>query len=410
MNRNVRQSFGTRRHAAALLTAMTVAVAAVSASAQVARSIAPDAATGSAGAVVVGAVPLAHTTQLFSTNPRGTILGAGDAARQAAQVLRNLSTALRVAGTDIDRVVKLNVVAANDASVKVCEDTLARYFPTASKPAVSYVVGGLAQADALIAMDAVATTTYSTNSVLRRRSTNLPTRGTEAHVAIMPDGPSVYISGQAEKAPLADATRKTMESLHATLAQLGLSTADVVQIKAFVTPITETAAVRAEMERLYANQPLPPIVFVEWLGSQPIEIEMIAAAPASALKQTNSVTYFTPQGMKASPIYSRVAQLNRGQRTYFSGLYAAEGRGAADQVREIFGTLGKLLAASGSDFKHLVKATYYVSADDVSKALNELRPDYYDPQRPPAASKAVVRGVGRKGRTLTVDMIAGPLE
>ena len=73
-------------------------------------------------------------------------------------------------------------------------------------------------------------------------------------------------------------------------------------------------------------------------------------------------------------------------------------------------TLGKLLTASGSDFKHLVKATYYVSAEDASKALNESRPEYYEPQRPPAASKAVVKGVGRKGRTLTMDMIAGPLE
>jgi hypothetical protein len=33
---------------------------------------------------------------------------------------------------------------------------------------------------------------------------------------------------------------------------------------------------------------------------------------------------------------------------------------------------------------------------------------FYDPQRPPAASKAMVRGTGREKRTITWDMIAVP--
>ena len=47
-------------------------------------------------------------------------------------------------------------------------------------------------------------------------------------------------------------------------------------------------------------------------------------------------------------------------------------------------------------------------ADEASKALNELRPRYYDPRTPPAASKAVVKDVGLEGRTITLDMIAAP--
>ncbi len=66
------------------------------------------------------------------------------------------------------------------------------------------------------------------------------------------------------------------------------------------------------------------------------------------------------------------------------------------------------LAKAGSDLNHLVKATYYVSSDGTSKALNELRPRYYDPKRPPSASKALVAGVGREGRALALNMIAVP--
>ena len=38
--------------------------------------------------------------------------------------------------------------------------------------------------------------------------------------------------------------------------------------------------------------------------------------------------------------------------------------------------------------------------------LNELRPKFYDPKRPPAASKAFVPGVGLAGPSLMIDMIA----
>ena len=65
-----------------------------------------------------------------------------------------------------------------------------------------------------------------------------------------------------------------------------------------------------------------------------------------------------------------------------------------------------MLEKTGSDFRHLAKATYYVADDEASRKLGELRPKFYDPRRPPAASKAVVPGVGLAGKTVTLDMIA----
>ena len=69
--------------------------------------------------------------------------------------------------------------------------------------------------------------------------------------------------------------------------------------------------------------------------------------------------------------------MNHGQRIYLSGLY---GRGASGkaQVKDVFARLGGLLTKAGSDFRHLAKATYYVSTEDASKQLNVLRPRYYD--------------------------------
>jgi enamine deaminase RidA (YjgF/YER057c/UK114 family) len=75
-------------------------------------------------------------------------------------------------------------------------------------------------------------------------------------------------------------------------------------------------------------------------------------------------------------------------------------------VREIFGSLDGIVRKTASDFEHLVKATYYVSTEGASAKLNELRPEFYNPQRPPAASKAKVKHVGLPEKTVTLDMIA----
>jgi hypothetical protein len=50
-----------------------------------------------------------------------------------------------------------------------------------------------------------------------------------------------------------------------------------------------------------------------------------------------------------------------------------------------------------------------VSGEAVSLGLNQQRPRYYDPARPPAASKALVIGVSAGKRTLSMDMIAVPV-
>src|SRR5205814_982028 len=99
-------------------------------------------------------------------------------------------------------------------------------------------------------------------------------------------------------------------------------------------------------------------------------------------------------------IFCRVCKVHYGPSIYLSGLYALDAPDGKKETENLFNSLKGLLKKSGSDFKHLVKATYYVSGNESSKALNEVRPAFYDPKRPPAASKAMVSGVGRAGRTL----------
>src|SRR5438105_7288636 len=121
-----------------------------------------------------------------------------------------------------------------------------------------------------------------------------------------------------------------------------------------------------------------------------------------------ALEFITPPGMTASPVYNRVARINRGP-TIFIGDIASPATGSVDaQLQTSFDALDKLLVQTNSNFKQLVKATYYVTDDEIGKAHNAIRPKFYDPARPPAASKALVTGTGHPGSGYVMDMIAVP--
>jgi enamine deaminase RidA (YjgF/YER057c/UK114 family) len=360
-------------------------------------------------AVVVGDVPLAHTAQFLPFNEKGEIVGKGDVAKQARQSIENLKRALALADADWPHVVKLNVYLSDDRNVESIMKVLVQTFSEKARPAVSFVTGNLTAPDAIVAMDAVAPTkTEKSGDSVQRIGKLAGYNDKTAAVAVLPTGGRFYISGQARNGNLAEATRGTLASLEETLKYLNLSKMHVVQLKAFIQPISDKETVETEIAKFFDGELPPPIVYVEWSSptNTPIEIEMIASEGKPMTTAGESVVFSTPPKLTLSKVFSRVAHVQHGRCIYFSGLYGTQSASAAEQVTGIFGELKTSASETGTDMEHLVKATYYVSDNDVSGKLNDIRPKFYNPERPPAASKAMVKGVGVKGHTIAVDMIA----
>lgn len=352
---------------------------------------------GLSQAVRVSGARLIHTTQLLPRS--GT-----DTSSQFTDLMKQLTAIQNTFHTTARDVVKLNIYLARASD----RDAVAKSVATSSAgelPAVCYVATPLPNG-AKCALDAVFAAGED-GGKFRLQTFSRP--GSRALLAKeLPRGDVVYVSGQAEAGDLATATRGTLSGLLRTLKAMNLDRANIVQIKCFLQPMSQRDVAHRELVKFVEEQPLPPVSYVEWIaGSRPIEIELIASAPET--KSDNPVSYFTPPWMKSSPVFSRVARIHGDDRIYISGLSAGESNLTGEaEVRSVFGSLEKALEAAGSDLKHLAKATYYVSNDDASGALNRLRPTYYDPNRPPAASKAKVANVGIAGRHLTLDMIAAP--
>jgi len=373
--------------------------------------VSPDPRTGASQAVVVDDLPLVHTAQVFAVDSSGKVSDQGDAQKQTMTALANLASVLLRADSEPALIVKLNVYLAHERYRDQVQQSLASYFAAREKPAVSYVVTSLPDEQALVAMDAVAVSRETEKSVKwypGRPMNNLTNAGTISAAALLPSGPKIYLSGMADTNDLATATRITLEKITNALGHLAVMKTDIVQLKAFLQPMKDVEMVKKEVVRFFGGA-APPVIFIEWISpapNPPIEIEAIAAARGDFTKEADSVTFLTPPGTTGSKVFSRVARVNHGKGIYLSDLCGARGKNGEAQVKEIYQTLKQLTDKTGSDFEHLVKATYFVSDDDASNKLNELRPQYYNPQRPPAASKANVKSIGLPGRTLSMDMIA----
>jgi enamine deaminase RidA (YjgF/YER057c/UK114 family) len=274
--------------------------------------------------------------------------------------------------------VKLNVVAANAESASAARAAIRRLYPAGARPAVSVVIGAT------------------------RRNMPLEFDAVEATAGDAKPGPLLFISGQAEKeATPAEAATKALASLTETLKWLGGAPSHVVQARCFLNRMSS----RWDVAEVALEAGLVPVSFVEWRSDLPVEIELVANG-AIQPESTPAIEYLTPPGMKPSPLFARVVRVNRGDLIFIGNLYGEKPGSGEDQVMSIFAQLQDVLKQTNSDLRHLVKATYYVSDSDAGGKLNELRPKFYDPKRPPAASKAMVPGVGMKDRSIAIDMIA----
>jgi enamine deaminase RidA (YjgF/YER057c/UK114 family) len=357
-------------------------------------------------AVIVDKMPLVHTRQLFPFDTAGELIGEDSDEKQVEQVLTNLESVLSDSGSAMDKLIRVNLYAFSTSIVSEFHRQLGDRLGAGVRPAITSVLTPLPHRGVLVAVDAVAGVTDIGQAVVLKRCFAVAGSDQCADAAILPAGGIAYLSGQPEGFDLTTLpTTKSMMRLMKSLDQLNLAPEHVVQVKVFLNPITASEQVLHEVQAFFPDQLAPPIVFVEWLASLPVEIEMIAQLPSSD-SPAEPVEYFDAPEQRPSNTFSRVALMRAPRQIYIAGLYANKPSRGQPQAEQLFGQLKDILGKTGSDMRHLVKATYYVSDDDAARWVDRTRPKIFDPVRPPAASKVMVHGVGHSHRTMTVDMIA----
>jgi rhodanese-related sulfurtransferase/enamine deaminase RidA (YjgF/YER057c/UK114 family) len=336
---------------------------------------------------------LAYTTQLL---PGDAAPGADPVVHDVESLLKQLEGLMSQVGASGKTLVRVNLYAISDEAAA----TGRRVLEASVRCPIVPVVTDLPKPGARVAIDAIAVA-----------DPGLERAPVPSQLRLLKSGRSVYISGMAaQKQDIAEATRATFEQLDGVLRHLGIPKTNVTCVKSFLR--NEPDAVekaRVEMGKYFEGNP-PPAAWVHWMTKDAIEIEMIAELPdaKSARHNADTVTFLTPPGATTSPLYSKVAIVHPGGRMiYTSGVSAGgEGRDAVAETRLGLTAMKELITQSGGDIEHLVKATYDPSSDATTQALSKVRPEFYNPKRPPAASRALVRSTGAPGSELTFDLIA----
>ncbi len=363
-------------------------------------------AEGATPAVFVAGHPLVYTRQILAINDDQQLVGPDSPAQQIDQVLKNLERVLQASGSDLDQLVKVNAYGDSATTLDQFQAALSDCLPSSLRPAICRVVSPLPIDKAAIAVDVVAVTKDPIES-LELVSGDDSKNGVNCADAVrVPGGGVVFLSGQPDKSPLAEATANAMTTLLDVMSQLQIAASQIIQLKVFIDSASQTNVVLEQLQELFPDRTLPPVSFVEWIASAPVEIEAVAHFPRESWKSSERLHFFTPDGVNPSPTFSRVAVLQTDHQIFLSGLLARDAASGEQQVRDVYAQLQDILQETGSDLTHLAKATYYVSDQDASDKLNELRPEFYAPDRPPAASKAMVHDVGQADRTFSMDMIA----
>jgi len=355
---------------------------------------APVDAAGRVAFVRVEDAPLYFSHQVFA---RDVFV---DARAQTEQVIDLLADDLARVGGDLESVLRLNVSVAYVDDLPRVEAVLAARL-AGHAPAVTWVCTPLAVPGARVAIDGIALVSRAAAGV----------EWIEGAGAVLPAGAKVFVSGQLERgADPAASVRLTMEGLHRTIDHLGLAKRDVVQVKVFLQPFAEHPAALREIAASFGGGASPPVILVEWVSTEYAEIEMIVSGGSLRSVPTEVLTFVSLPGKSISPRFSHVAVVSAGTPLIFlGGIDAGPGLEPREQWKRIFERLGSTLFESGSSFRHLVKATYYLEDSPARGVLNEIRATYYDPSRPPAASAVGVRRTGRPDRAFHLDMIAVPL-
>lgn len=350
-------------------------------------------------------LPLAFTRQFHPFDGDADKLSGSDLGVQLTNVLHQLNDALAPIQSSVDSSVRLNFCLRRDQDRVVVQALLQRHAP-GCRASLTFVSGDLTHPGQMLSLDAVVISYADMSRNAHIGTVRRYLQGYRADdLKALKSGRRVFVSGQAVRDDTTVAAAdKTMEQLGKTLKHLGLSWTNVVQVKSFLRPMDSTEKVSEVVRSFFPTNEAPPQVFVEWTMTSPIEIELVVNGGPDDGKGP-AVEYLTPPGMKASPVFTRVVRVNRGSLVFTSSLYGPTDRGVENEIREIFRELDESMNEMGSNMLHLAKATYYVTTPDSSRFLGQIRPEVYDPKRPPAASKASVRGTGLPGHRINMDLI-----
>lgn len=216
----------------------------------------------------------------------------------------------------------------------------------------------------------------------------------------------VFISAQSETAddptaPVARLVSKSLADLRQALKTAGSEPADVVRISCFLSSLDDFDAIRKQVEPEFRG------AAADFVRTQRSPIRGLAACEAVAKLRWNTgvrLQLMNPEGAKPDAGTSQIA-LVASPKVVLTGTQVSFGFEEKD-ARLAFQRVEKALEQEGVSTRDVAFAHFYPLAIRIATQVQQVRGEFFDPQRPPASSILLFEGLPSMGAGFAMDVVA----
>jgi len=295
----------------------------------------------------------------------------GDAAEQTGRVLDSIGRTLRAMGSSLESAASVQVYLRRASDFQAMNDVYRRYWST-DPPVRTTVVADLGDPDALVEISLTALVQGRERKVIHpphwMASPNPYSYGILSGDTLFLAG-LVSRNGKDNSIVTGDIKTQTVTILKNAgeiLAAAGMSHADVVSSRVFITDTRNFQAMNMAYRDFFPAQPPARATVRTELTSRQYLVE-IALTAVQGQKQVFNTP--DPDGTPGRENPNLSAAVVAGNRIFLSGMLGitdSNSGDAASQARTALGKIGRTLKAAGMDWGHLVEGIVYLK--DMSRA------------------------------------------
>lgn len=304
---------------------------------------------------------------IYVSGTAGVAGGKGDIKGQTKNALDNISTRLTQAGSGMANAVSVSVYLRNAADFAGMNEVYTTYWPKDPPARTTVIVDGTPAADGLFEISVIAVPNGGERMILRPSDwSNSPLPYSYG----IKSGNTVFLAGLVSrngkdnsnvKGDITAQTKYVLDNGAAILKQAGMSLADVVQSRVYITDTGNFQAMNTAYRSYFPNSPPARATLRTGLTSPDylIEIGMIAVKDASRTAINTPNADGSPGN--ANPNLS--AAIRVGNHLFVSGITgntAANKGDAAAQTKEALARIARTVKAAGFDMSDLVEGMAYV--------------------------------------------------
>lgn len=351
---------------------------------------------------------LIHVAGTLGADATGA-LAKGDIKAQTRQTLDNISATLKAGGSSIANATSVLVYLRNAADFAAMNEVYATYWPKDPPARATVVVPQpLANADGLIEISMVAVPEGGERVVVHPSDW---IKSSSPYSYGIKSGNTLFLAGLVSrngkdntnvKGDVTAQTKVTLDNGAAILKEAGMSFADVVSARVFLTDDTTFQAMNTVYRTYFPSMPPARATVKAGLTSPDyvVEIAMVAVKDAGR----KAITTPNADGSAGTPNANLSSAIQVGNRLYVSGMTGNTATNKGDvkaQAREVLARAGRTLKAAGFDWSHVVDGIVYLP--DMSK-FQDMNAAYREVFTKDFPARATV-GAGLMGADAAVEIM-----